>query len=252
MFFLVMSILTLWVNYEAAVERELEYVVVVKTASAEEGLPLMLQRDNSLTLLLMEATHFVHNLLYANPSYPRKHIHTVVLSIDNNHKESAVYEDNEIHINSEYIADLVEEEIRGLVYRKTGRLWLWNGGRKAPLGLLEGMAEYITLAAGFNVSDPSVLMNQLNNSEQRWDAGRMVTGMYLQYCEGIKTGFVAALNALMEEEWKEDFINELLGKSATMVWSEFKKIIQNKIMLKNGTALPGTETASVSGNASFS
>ena len=119
------------------------------------------------------------------------------------------------------------------------------------------MAQYITLAARFNVStNPSVL----NNSELlRWDAGGVViTGMYLQYCEGIKTGFVAALNARMEKEWKEDFIEELLGKSATMVWSEFKKIIKNNIMLKTGTgtapapALPGTETASVSGHASFS
>ena len=69
------------------------------------------------------------------------------------------------------------------------------------------MAQYITLAARFNVSiNPSVL----NNSEQlRWDAGGVViTGMYLQYCEGIKTGFVAALNARMEKEWKEDFIEE--------------------------------------------
>ena len=65
-----------------------------------------LKREKALALLLREATHFVHNLLYANPGHPRKDIQTVVLSIDNNYEQCAVTEDNVIHINDEYIAGL--------------------------------------------------------------------------------------------------------------------------------------------------
>lgn len=236
MLLMVITILTIWANYESA-ERAVEYVVVGKAIGG----------DKVLSLLLMEATHFVHNLLYADPRYPRKDIHTVVLSIDSNYTDNAVTEDNVIHINSEYITGSLEDEIRGLLYRETGRLWLWDGGRKAPLGLLEGMAEYIKLVAGFNVPTPSVLMNVLDNAERVWDAGGLVTAMYLQYCEGIKSGFVADLNARMEKEWKDDLLEEILGESVTMVWSEFKKIIKNKIKLKIGTGLPVNETHFVSG-----
>ena len=70
---------------------------------------------------------------------------TLVLYIDNNYKQSAMIKDKEIHINCAYIAYLQEREIRGLLYKETSRVWLWDKGRKAPMGLLEGMAQYITL-----------------------------------------------------------------------------------------------------------
>ena len=66
----------MWANYEGAVEtRGVEYVVFSRHG-----------KEKDLTLLLMEANHFVHNLFYANPSHPRKYIHTVVLTIYNNYK----------------------------------------------------------------------------------------------------------------------------------------------------------------------
>ncbi|XP_042045563.1 uncharacterized protein LOC121791803 [Salvia splendens] len=57
---------------------------------------------------------------------------------------------------------------------------------------------------------------------QRWDQGYDFTARFLEYCEGLKPGFVAALNKKMRHNFSESFFVELLGKPVAQLWSEYK------------------------------
>ncbi|KAL5788178.1 hypothetical protein ACOSP7_005127 [Xanthoceras sorbifolium] len=60
-------------------------------------------------------------------------------------------------------------------------------------------------------------------SGSRWDDGYEITAYFLEYCNGLKDGFVAALNAFLENStYSDDFFVGLLGKSVDDLWNDYK------------------------------
>ncbi|KAG1355183.1 NtPRp27-like protein [Cocos nucifera] len=125
-----------------------------------------------------------------------------------------------IHVSANYIARYtgdVKTEITGVLYHEMTHVWQWNGNGAAPGGLIEGMADYVRLKAGYAPSH-WVKPGQGN----RWDQGYDVTARFLDYCDSLKSGFVAQLNARMKNGYSDGFFVELLGKTVDQLWNDYK------------------------------
>lgn len=57
----------------------------------------------------------------------------------------------------------------------------------------------------------------------RWDQGYDVTARLLDYCDSLKPGFVAQLNAKMKAGYSDDFFAQILGKNVQQLWQEYKQ-----------------------------
>lgn len=129
-------------------------------------------------------------------------------------------EDNVIRLNADYLRRYqgdIKEEFAGVVYHEMTHVWQWTGHGIAPAGLINGIADYVRLKAGYASKGwPR------RGSGSRWDEGYAVTAYFLDYCNGLKHGFVAELNALMKDSYSEVFFVELLGKFVHQLWRDYK------------------------------
>ena len=147
----------------------------------------------------------------------------VSLFIDDidNDKLAAYASNNEIHASARYINGFsgdVKTEITGVLYHESTHIWQWNGnGQNTPGGLIEGIADYVRLKAGYAPSH-WVQPGQGNS----WDQGYDVTARFLDYCNSLSDGFVAELNKKLKDGYSANFFVELLGKTVDQLWSDYK------------------------------
>ncbi|KAM0028603.1 hypothetical protein Hdeb2414_s0018g00515871 [Helianthus debilis subsp. tardiflorus] len=168
---------------------------------------------------LASATRFIWNTFQQNTQSDRKNLASVKVFIYD--MDGAAYtSNNEIHVNARYIQGYsgdVKTKITGLLYHEMTHVWQWNGNRQAPVGLIEGIADYVRLKAGY-APRHWVQPGQGN----RWDQGYDVTARFLDYCNGLRGGFVAQLNKKMRNGYNNGFFVELLGKTVDQLWAEYK------------------------------
>ncbi|XP_020596072.1 uncharacterized protein LOC110036066 [Phalaenopsis equestris] len=129
---------------------------------------------------------------------------------------------NTIHVSAQYIENFsgdVKTEITGVLYHETTHVWQWDGQGQAPSGLIEGVADYVRLKAGYEPLDGHWVKP---GQGDRWDQGYDVTARFLDYCAGLDSGFVAKLNAKMKDGYSDDFFVELLGKTVNQLFSDYK------------------------------
>ncbi|XP_056159479.1 uncharacterized protein LOC130135117 [Syzygium oleosum] len=128
--------------------------------------------------------------------------------------------DNVIRLNADYLQRYggdIKEEFAGVVYHEMTHVWQWTGNGMAPRGLINGIADYVRLKGGYASKGwPR------KGSGSRWDDGYAVTAYFLDYCNDLKHGFVAELNALMKDSYSEAFFVKLLGKSVHELWRDYK------------------------------
>ncbi|CAH1426078.1 unnamed protein product [Lactuca virosa] len=148
------------------------------------------------------------------------HVHLLIDDMDG----VAYCENNEIHVSARYIAnykadddDDVRREFSGVMYHEMTHVWQWNGNGSTPEGLIEGIADFVRLKAGYI---PSHWVQP--GSGDKWDQGYDVTARFLDYCEGLRNGFVAELNKKMRYGYSVDYFVDLVGKSVDQLWSEYK------------------------------
>lgn len=89
-------------------------------------------------------------------------------------------------------------------------------------GLIEGIADYVRLKAGYVVSNWAK-----NGQGTRWDEGYSVTARFLDYCNGLRNGFVAELNKKMRSGYSNNFFVELLGKTPDQLFVDYKAKYNN-------------------------
>ncbi|GFP84622.1 basic secretory protease [Phtheirospermum japonicum] len=92
-----------------------------------------------------------------------------------------------------------------------------NGEGKAPVGLIEGVADYTILKS--NYYPPGFAKR---GQGERWDQGYDFTARFLEYCEELKSGFVAGLNKKMRHDFSESYFEELTGKPLGQLWADYK------------------------------
>jgi len=93
-----------------------------------------------------------------------------------------------------------------------------EGQGSAPGGLIEGVADYVRLRAGF--APP----HWHRGRGERWDEGYDVTGYFFDWIEKNYAGFVRGLNAILKDaKWDEDVFKLITGKNVHELWKEYRK-----------------------------
>lgn len=153
--------------------------------------------------------------------YYHAYLHQVNLYIDDKDGMPVAYTSNdEIHVSARYLAGYggdLKGEYTGVVYHEMTHVWQWNGNGQAPGGLIEGIADFVRLKAGYI---PSHWVKPGQGT--KWDQGYDVTARFLDYCNDLRNGFVAEMNKKMRTGYSNDFFVELLGKSVDQLWNEYK------------------------------
>ncbi|GFS42167.1 plant basic secretory protein (BSP) family protein [Actinidia rufa] len=151
----------------------------------------------------------------------RKDVNKVLMVIHEYKGAEAFTYGETINVSSVYLEGYqgnVKWEFTSLIYHEMTHVWQWNGAGQAPVGLVEGIADYTILKA--NYYSPSYAKPGMGD---RWDQGYDFTARFLEYCEGIRPGFVAALNRKMKDNFSVGFFDELLGKPCDELWREYKE-----------------------------
>ncbi|XP_059448252.1 uncharacterized protein LOC132179535 [Corylus avellana] len=168
---------------------------------------------------LVSATDFIWRTFQQNNAVNRKNVQKVSLFIDD--MDGVAYaSNNEIHVSARYINSYsgdVKREITGVLYHEMTHVWQWNGNGLAPGGLIEGIADFVRLKAGYA---PSHWVQP--GKGDKWDQGYDVTARFLDYCNSLRNGFVAELNKKMRTGYNAHFFVQLLGKSVDQLWRDYK------------------------------
>ncbi|XP_004496933.1 uncharacterized protein [Cicer arietinum] len=173
---------------------------------------------------LSSAAEFIQKLFQQNNNADTKSVQEVSVAIENI-DGIAFASNNVIYISAGYIEKYwgdIKKEITGLIYHEMAHILQWDGNGKAPSGLTKGMADFVRMKARY-ASDqwsPAGLGNQ-------WDQGYEITAHFLHYCDNIKNGFVADLNAKLKIGYNESYFNDLLGKPISQLWSDYKAMYNN-------------------------
>ncbi|KAL3730406.1 hypothetical protein ACJRO7_027424 [Eucalyptus globulus] len=178
----------------------------------ENGIPYSHQ-------IMIDSTNFIWRTFQQNDAVDRKDVTKVSLFIDN--MDGVAYaSNNEIHVSATYLGGFsgdVKREFTGVLYHEMTHVWQWKGAGQAPGGLIEGIADFVRLKSGY-VPGHWVQAGQGN----KWDQGYDVTARFLDYCNGLKTGFVAELNKKMKTGYSDKYFVDLLDKTVDQLWSEYK------------------------------
>ncbi|XP_020553194.1 uncharacterized protein LOC105172834 isoform X3 [Sesamum indicum] len=165
------------------------------------------------------STEFIWRTFQQNVPSDRKTLQKVSLFVDD--MDGVAYTVNDqIHVSARYIQGYsgdVKREFTGVLYHEMTHVWQWSGNGQAPGGLIEGIADFVRLKAGYA---PSHWVKP--GQGDRWDQGYDVTARFLDYCNGLRSGFVAELNKKMKSGYSNNYFVELLGKTVDQLWKDYK------------------------------
>ncbi|KAL0384270.1 UNVERIFIED_CONTAM: LYR motif-containing protein [Sesamum radiatum] len=133
----------------------------------------------------------------------RKNVQVVKLFIHQFDGAEAITYGEMINVSAIYLAGYkgnLKWEFTSLLHHEMTHVFQWNGEGHTPVGLVEGIADYMILKSGYyppGFAKPG--------QGERWDQGYDFTARFLEYCDGLKPGFVAELNKMMRHNYSEDF-----------------------------------------------
>ncbi|KAI3986967.1 hypothetical protein MKX01_039902 [Papaver californicum] len=171
---------------------------------------------------LEKATNFIWQIFGQSNEADRKNVQSISMLVKP-FDGVAFHTGVEIQVSADYISGFsggdIKSEITGIIYHELTHVWQWDGtpGPRAPQDLLEGIADYVRLKANL----PGTYWAQ-RGSGNRWGERSDITAYFLDHCESLRGGFVAALNAKMKTGYDDYYFNELLGKSADEVFADYK------------------------------
>ncbi|KAF1913013.1 peptidase of plants and bacteria-domain-containing protein [Ampelomyces quisqualis] len=146
--------------------------------------------------------------------------YTTGLDIDQDHKE--------IHLSTNYIEFIPEsrqkEEIMGVLVHEMVHCWQHSGFGKAPQGLIEGVADWVRLKAGY--APP----HWKRHIDCDWDAGYERTGYFLEWLEkehGVD--IVQRLNEAMRDcKYDADKVwRGCCGQGVDVMWEKYKRYVED-------------------------
>ncbi|CAI0445467.1 unnamed protein product [Linum tenue] len=197
-----------------------DYTVTNRAATTPGGARFNNQIGADYTRqILSTSTNFIWRTFQQQNAANRKPVQKVGAFIDDM-AGVAYASNNEIHVSARYIGGYsgnVKAEFTGVIYHEMTHVWQWSGKGQAPGGLIEGIADYVRLKAGYA---PSHWVGP--GKGDRWDQGYDVTARFLEYCDGVRGGFVAELNKKMRDGYGNGFFQDLTGKSVDQLWRDYK------------------------------
>ncbi|KAL6883492.1 hypothetical protein ACP4OV_010906 [Aristida adscensionis] len=170
--------------------------------------------------VLSDASAFCWKTFNQPSSGTRKPVSAVTLAVEDI-DGAAFTSGNGIHLSARYVGGYsygdLKTEVTGVLYHEVAHVWQWNGQGRANGGLIEGIADFVRLRAGYA---PGHWVKP--GQGDRWDQGYDVTARFLDYCDSLKRGFVAQLNAKMKDGYTDDFFTQILGKNVQQLWKDYK------------------------------
>ncbi|XP_062201559.1 uncharacterized protein LOC133904092 isoform X2 [Phragmites australis] len=151
--------------------------------------------------VLSDASTFIWNTFNQPSPADRKPVDAVTLVVEDI-GGVAFTSNNGIHLSAQYVGGYSGD------VKTEGQA---NGG------LIEGIADFVRLKAGYA---PGHWVQP--GQGDRWDQGYDVTARFLDYCDSLKPGFVALLNAKMKDGYTDDFFAQILGKTVQQLWQDYK------------------------------
>lgn len=127
------------------------------------------------------------------------------------------------HIQNSYNGDKnkLKYEIEGVLAHEFTHIWQYSRQKDnlnsiaAPGGLIEGIADFVRLKAGYGAS-------HWRKKFERWDAGYDSTAFFLEYIENSHPEFVSKLNqSIAKNGWEEKSFSDITGKSLSVWWNEY-------------------------------
>jgi hypothetical protein len=144
--------------------------------------------------------------------------YTTGRDIDDDHKE--------IHLSTKYIEFVPEsrqkEEIMGVLVHEMVHCWQQSAFGTAPQGLIEGVADWVRLKAGY--APP----HWKRHIDCEWDAGYERTGYFLEWLEEEHGGdVVRRINEAMRGcEYDADKVwHGCCGSGVKELWEKYKKSV---------------------------
>lgn len=144
--------------------------------------------------------------------------YTTGLDLDDDHKE--------IHVSTRYIEYVSEsrqkEEILGVLVHEMVHCWQHSALGTAPVGLTEGVADWVRLKAGY--APP----HWKRHTDCDWDAGYERTGYFLEWLEKEHgEDIVRRINVAMKgcEYDAHRVWHGCCGKGVSKLWEDYKKSV---------------------------
>lgn len=186
--------------------------IVHASAALEDAVATVLQHLYSgLETTCIPPTRSVTLVLRAMPGVA----YTTGLDIDDDHKE--------IHFSTDYINSIPDtrkkEEMHGVIVHEMVHCWQHNALGTAPGGLIEGIADWVRLKAGF--APP----HWRRRADSDWDAGYERTGYFLEWLEDAHgVDVVRRINEGLRgcRYESDDFWHHCCGQSVKSLWEEYK------------------------------
>lgn len=175
---------------------------------------------------MASATEFIWKLFQQTTDADKKSVDTVSLFVDDRNDNTIAYAiNNKIHFGDNYIEGItgdIKKDFNGVLYHEITHIWQWNGngqGGDTARNLTEGIADFVRLKADYV---PASWFSP--GDGDHWSQAYSVTAWFLDYCNGLRDGFVAELNKKMRDGYSDDFFVQLLGKTVDQLWSDYKAL----------------------------
>lgn len=111
------------------------------------------------------------------------------------------------------------------VQRAMARVWVWDGRSGAPAELVGGMVECIVMMAGYGGS-PGSGAGVMPGSDGMCGIGGgldiVSVARFLEYCKGVREGFLARLNRAMKDAWHVRMLDEALGLPSQRICESYR------------------------------
>ncbi|KAF8007797.1 hypothetical protein BT93_K1710 [Corymbia citriodora subsp. variegata] len=193
--------------------------------------------DDRATREVLRASSFVETILYYNiksdqTSITKKPVKHVILRLARQNLTSTVTVkaagDHKFVVNlspSLMEAKDVKYNVASAIHRGMARIWLYDGGSKAPLALLDGVVEYITILAGFGDKDSNGSAQGFQESGPNcWeDKNPKAVAHFFNYCDRETGGFIRRLNEAMKDGWHDRTVDDALGMRARHLCKSFRR-----------------------------
>ncbi|XP_050382667.1 uncharacterized protein LOC126799498 [Argentina anserina] len=229
-------LLSLWANHEASKGFDITVLnEVVRDTPAGQRFNLFYVANDKITRIVLDASDFIEHLLYPRDvDIPKKQINRVVVRLATvnltNSAEGVVVEDDGnfvVNISPSVMEEAnADRALLAAIRRGMARVWLWDGrGSGAPPELVEGMVEYIRVAAeGFNGLTSGVAGGKLQAGEGYiwWgDKNPLAVVKLLCSYEGYSKGFIQRLNRALRDKWYDRAVDDALGMPLQSLYGEY-------------------------------
>jgi len=173
---------------------------------------------------MLDATVAIFQWLYVTTDKAPRHVQTIQLVLrpmDGVAYTTGSETAKEVHFACQHIvncADRCADEIRGVLVHEIVHCYQYNARGACPGGLIEGIADWVRLCAGFEPPHWSP-------GGSKWDAGYQVTAYFLQWLtERYGEGTVPELNELMKDApYDEHIFKSVTGRKVDKLWKLYKE-----------------------------